>query len=157
MKVESRRMKNGAGFTLIELLVVFSVAAILGGIGIAGFSSYNDSQILTQTTNDVVSMLQTAKSRAQSQYKPAGCTDTLLYYKVTISSPTYTLTAVCGSTNLDLSSKTLPGGMTFSISRSVNFYPLLGGAYSSGSIVLNKGSVSKTITVSGNGNITTSP
>jgi len=153
------------GFTLIELLVVFSVASILGGVAIAGFSNYNNSQMLAQSTNEVVSMLQTAKSRAQSQYKPAGCTATnaLLHYKVDVSASTYTLTAICHNPanpvapiTVNLNSKTLPTGITFNASRTVRFLPLLGGAHTSpaGNILLNKGSSSKTITVSAQGNIT---
>ncbi|MBI2034146.1 MAG: prepilin-type N-terminal cleavage/methylation domain-containing protein [Candidatus Levybacteria bacterium] len=104
------------GFTLIELIVVFSLIAIVSSIGIQTFIDYNRKQAVDKVANEIVSMLQTARSRAFTQVKPnvSACdtdlvtpsnTETLQGYrvKVSVSLRTYTLYAVCrtslGTTN----------------------------------------------------------
>jgi len=55
------------GFTLIELIVVITVIAILSTIGVVSFVSYSRSQVLNQTTLDLVQVLNTAKSLSAAQ------------------------------------------------------------------------------------------
>ena len=61
------------GFTLLELIVVFSIIAILSTIGLASFVNYSKAQILQGSANDIISTLNTAKSKAASQIKPNTC------------------------------------------------------------------------------------
>lgn len=65
-------LKPQGGFTLIELMVVLSVTAVLGTLGIAGFVTYNQIQAVQSAANDLVTVLNIAKSRSQSQVKPSG-------------------------------------------------------------------------------------
>ncbi len=77
------------GFTLLELIVVFSVISIVSGIGIFSFVTYSRSQTLTTATNDFVTFLYTAKSRAQSQVKPSdatACSGSLDGYEIRLCS-----------------------------------------------------------------------
>lgn len=121
-------MKNG--FTLIEFLVVFSVLAILSTLGIVALVNYSRIQALNAAASDVVAMLQTAKSRAQSQVKPTSgvCSGpsapALTGYKVVVcpnSCPAdttqyiYRLDAICGSSSQTTEQKILPNGIRFGV------------------------------------------
>lgn len=73
------------GFTLIEILVVFSVMAVLSIIGVASFVAYNQTRELHTSALDLVSILNVAKSRSQTQVKPVACgVQKLLGYQVTL-------------------------------------------------------------------------
>jgi len=61
------------GFTLIELIIVFSVIAILALFGIASFVNYSKVQAITNDANNIVALINTAKSNAVSQVKPSSC------------------------------------------------------------------------------------
>ncbi|MGH7204158.1 MAG: pilus assembly FimT family protein [Candidatus Levyibacteriota bacterium] len=97
-------LSSQLGFTLIELLVVIAMMAVLTSLGVASYSSYNNAQVIQTAGSDVVNMLNTAKSQAISQVKPADCKDNPLSgYQVTIDSvqQQYTLSAVCGTDAID--------------------------------------------------------
>lgn len=108
------------GFTIIELIVVFSILVILSTLGIVAFVNYSRIQALNAAASDVVTMLQTAKSRAQSQVKPDSgvCASSPLdSYKVTISpaNQMYKLETICGGNTLSppIETKTLPQNIVF--------------------------------------------
>lgn len=113
--------KFSQGFTLIELMVALSVTSVLGILSIAGFTSYNQTQILQSATDDVVSMLNLAKSRALSQVNSEKCTaGALSGYRVEIAVPkNYRLYLRCvnsGGTSEDTpidKTKTLPRDLDF--------------------------------------------
>jgi len=145
------------GFTLIELLVVIAIMGILTMLTIAGYDNYRKVQILQTASNEVATMLNLARSRAQSQIKPPApiCADALpnlnkLYgYKVVIdsvSSPNkYTLYVSCSAASPPIDPTTaaitsadqpitqqvkqLPKGVTFSNDRYFFFPIQTGGAY----------------------------
>lgn len=104
--------QSSFGFTLIEIIVVFSIMTILSTAGIAAFVSYSRSEAVNAVAQDIVSMLNTAKSRASSQVKPtasppcgeAGQGRTLDGYGVVISvsSRNYKLVAVCGGLEYEI-------------------------------------------------------
>ena len=52
------------GFTLIELLVTLTIAAILLGVGVPSFSTAIQNNRLISSTNDLVSVLNLARSEA---------------------------------------------------------------------------------------------
>lgn len=112
------------GFTLIEIMVAISITAVLGALGIAGFANYNKAQVLQTSTNEVVSMLNLAKSRAQSQIKlGASCSSQALSgYRVDILTNSYSLYSLCGTPNL-ITSKTLPQNLIFGSAKSF-FFPI---------------------------------
>lgn len=104
------------GFTIIELVVAFSVIIVLSLAGIAASVSYSRAQSLTTAVQELKSVLNQAKSYAQSQYKPDECEDYALEgYKVTIneSSDEYALFPICGDVDLEMSKKSLPNDVEF--------------------------------------------
>lgn len=141
------------GFTLVELVVVFSVMAILGTAGIAAFVSYSRTQALDAASSEVLSMLQTAKSRAQSQVRPThgNCaTGTLEGYQVIITPPdTYTLELKCDVGVQEIERKRLPQNVTFQsgIFQTFLFRILTGGVVGTGPVTIWAYGKSKFFTV----------
>ncbi len=167
-----KRIRN-LGFTLIELLVVFSIIGILSTISLAAFANYGRDQRLNTAASDLISTLQQAKSRTQSQVKPSSCvaSDILHGYEVQIcgltgssclSENTYGLYVKCGTKTIlvNNSVKSLPSGVLFAnvgegtTSTAFLFQILTGGVSGNGTIRLTgENDRQKTITVSNNGNI----
>lgn len=104
------------GFTLIELLIIFAISSIVIGISVNSFNSYNNSQIYNQSLSDVQNFLVTARSRAISQLKPAGCGVTPLdgfEVSLTVPGQDYVQNAVCGATRILIERKKLPSQISF--------------------------------------------
>lgn len=165
---------NSAGFTFIELLVVFSITAVLSTLGIASFLSYSRAQDLRNASYDLSTLLNSAKSSAQAQVKPADkclTTDMLNAYKVYVccvgggcpacvnSSDNMELVVSCGNKpDQVVSSKQFPNGVSVNTgagqttSRSFSFMPLNGGVTGVGKVVLQGyNSQTKTVTVTSAG------
>ncbi len=147
------------GFTLIELMVVLSVTAVLGTLGVAGFTTYNQIQILQSATSDVVTILNLAKSRAQSQVKlTALCSssETLNGYKVDILAPkNYTLYLRCSGIDRQVNegTKVLPSDIIFGANTSFFFPIQTGGVQTAGQIVISGYGRSKTVMVNSLGGV----
>lgn len=158
------------GFTLLELIIVISLLAILLAGGVASFISYNRAQSLNTAALDVMTMLNKAKSRAQSQVKPSDCANqSLAGYKVTISvlssrgAYPYVLYAVCVQSNVltdfFIESKTLPENINFNGTTKTSFLfqvisgGISGGAAGEGTVVVNGYGQTKNIRVDRLGNI----
>lgn len=160
---------SSTGFTLIELMVILSITAILGMVGIAGFNNYNKVQTLQNATNDLVTTLNTAKSRVASQIKVGiNCslqTNTLDSYEVQISivAKSYNLIIHCnnGVSNFSniIYTKLLPADISFKpapdTSPASYIFPVLkGGVTAGGQIVLiDSDNRQRTITVTSLGGI----
>lgn len=123
------------GFTLVELIVVFSIIAILSAEGISAFVNYGDSQTMATSMNDVISVLQLAKFRAQSQVIfPGSCASpspSLVGYKVVVTSAfSYQLVIDCapGTGSNAINTYSLPSAIQFSYTSApaVEFYSLTG-------------------------------
>lgn len=146
---------GGAGFTIIELIVVFSVIAILSTIGIASFQSYTNSQKLRNASLELKTMLQQARSEAQSQTKPTNC-GMFQGYEVRVccvpggsncpiclSSGNYELDALCSNSpnGIAVMNISLVKGISIDTAgttqRSYIFRPITGGVVQGGSIVLD--------------------
>lgn len=162
MKNKNSSLKSRSnGFTMIELIVVFSVMAVLSTVGIASFASFSRAQVLQQAANDLVNVLNTAKTRAASQIKPSilQCNNGILEsYKVVINDPSankYTLYAVCSGSSVGAMTTTLPLNVSFNSAAVTSIiYPVLtGGVNGAGNIVLSSYSLTKTINISSVGNI----
>lgn len=146
------------GFTLIELMVVLSVTAVLGTLGIAGFVIYNQIQVLQSATSDVVTVLNLAKSRAQSQIKPSDCIGNLNGYVVQISVPrSYALKIRCSGSVQDKligEENKLPEALTFGAEKSFFFPVHVGGVQTDDSdIVISGYNLTKTISVNSFGGV----
>lgn len=152
------------GFTLIELIVVFSILVILSTLGIAAFVNNSRVQALDAALNDVIVMLQTAKSRAQSQVKSSSgvCASSALDgYRVTFSpsDQAYRLEVVCGGNILSppVETKGLPQNISFSsptTETSLVFNILTGRVEGyDGSITITGYGKEKTVTVYSDGRI----
>lgn len=139
------------GFTLIELIVVFAIISVVSIIGVAAFLDYSRTQTVNDAALSFATVLQTAKSRAQSQVKPSSGTcvatpQVLDGYRVTvISTQTYRMEAVFGQgacIERD-ETKTLPQGVSFSASGQSFLFRVLSGA------VDGAGSLGTTVAVTG--------
>lgn len=157
-------LKSHYGFTIIELLIVITILSALSFMGIAGFSKYNQAQIVQSAVNDIVSMINLAKSRASSQIKlgPAatcGTTNPLRQYEVRISRPNgYQLIIHCGPDPAPyltavIQNKRLPVNVAFSSSISFLFPVLKAGVETSGNIVLSGYGLTKTIVIDSLGGV----
>lgn len=156
--------KSQKGFTLIELMIAIGVTAIIGTLGIAGFSNYNQVQALNTAGNDIATILNVARSRALSQVKLGlTCkTEVLEGYGVEISvdENTYSLKIYCPrpTNKEEIEKKILPQGVKFKTQDTTTsfFFPVLtGGVEASGQIVItNTGEDRiKTITVNSLGGV----
>jgi len=106
-------MKNSAlGFTLIELLVVTSIIGILFTIGMAQYMNFNRSQIVDQAALELKNNLRLAQTKAFTGEKPEGC-PALDGYRVSFSTVSYTIQAVCGGIVVDNKTFNLPSGVRF--------------------------------------------
>ena len=157
---------NFEGFTLIELIVVFSVIAILSTVGVASFVTYSRNQTLQQATNDLVTVLNTAKAKSTSQVKPfpqCGASAVLNGYSVSInvSAGTYTLNVVCQGATIPLSTTRLPANVSFNLATgnppttttNVFFSLLTSAVIGTGNIVLSSSGRTKTVTITSTGGI----
>lgn len=145
-------MKPQNGFALVEIMIVI---AIVGFIGFLGIQSV-DNKVTQIASSDVINMLYTAKSRANSQVKPNECNEQLSGYEVTIdiNDGLYTLSVICGET-YPLEIKSLPENVTFDQgSASRVFFPIITGVpLSSKSIILTGYGKTNTINISTTGSI----
>lgn len=167
----TRKFHINNGFTLIELVVVATVIVILSTISIAAFANFDKSQTIHAATTRVTTMLQKAKSRAQSQVKPpiGTCvTNTLESYEVQIcglsgsdcSTPnTFRLMVRCGGTANEVETDTLPQTTSFTAgsAKSVLFRLFTGGvdgAITPKTIIITSGvNQTQTITITSVGSI----
>lgn len=155
-------IQSKAGFTLIELIVVAAIIVTLTGLGIAGYNSFNQKQILKQSAEEVKSNLRDAQNRALSGEKVyPDCDNRVLNYWVfTITSATeYKIEGSCDSSTFGSKSFTLPNGLTFTTTGiNIYFKPLAHGTTNSTTvtITLSQSSSGNTIslTVSPSGEIT---
>lgn len=147
------------GFTLIELMVAISIMAVLGTMGIAGFINYNQAQVLQTSANEVVTMLNLAKSRAQSQIKPSSMClgGNLTGYNVVISAPReYILYLRCSigpDSKIAEEDKFLPANLNFETSSSFFFPVQTGGVQVSRQISITNKSSRKIINVNSLGGV----
>lgn len=123
---QAQELKSGAGFTIIELIVAFSILAVISTIGVIAFVSYSQIQAVNAGGYEVVTMFQTAKSRAQSQVKPntGACSVLPLYGYEVVLCPggcnvgyKYRLNVLCGDgggTSQTIETKKLPKDVYFS-------------------------------------------
>ncbi len=157
-KAQSSKFKVSQGFTLIELMVVLIVTAVLGTLGIAGFTVYNQIQVLQGASSDVMTILDLARSRAQSQIKPSLCSssESLDGYKVEILTPkNYSLYVRCEGIDKKINeeAKVLPSSLSFQGEISFFFPIQTGGVTAPGQIVILGYGREKTIKVNSFGGV----
>lgn len=149
------RFSNQKGFSLIELVVVIGVIGILTAVSLASFSTYSDTRSFESGISDVVTTMQTAKSRSLSQVKPDSCVGlTFQGYRIriNIAASTYQLLVVCGGNTSLVEQKKLPSNVTFASGSTIDT-TFVTGATNPSSITINGFGKSKTISVSVTGTI----
>lgn len=134
---------------------------IVLAVGITALVNYSHSQKLRAAANDLVTMLNVAKSNALSQlitFPTTNCLNKRLDgYEVTITIPSnYQINVVCSGITTDhyqVMVKSLPGNIVFDpASQTAFFFPVLaGGVITSGMVKLMGFGQTKIITVSNTG------
>ena len=166
--------RKSAGFTLIELIVAFTIISILSVISFAAYVSFSRNQAVGNEANQLVSVLNLAKSKVQSQVKPSSCTTsldplvnrTLTEYGVVIEQANnqYKLVAVCGGSliNIPIEGSSsiyhkIPSPITVDANYTISFNVLSGVVSPTPTtITLNGGwvpSIVKTVTINSDGTI----
>lgn len=155
------------GFTLIELLLIISVVGTLSAMGVGTYGEYANTRRVSVAADEVVSILNFAKSRAISQVKPVSCAASELdgYRVVTCPSgctPTdnpYRLEAYCGGNGVQVGQTYhLPTNVAFGTAtrQTFLFRTLSGAAETSSNINVVSGGKTKTVSVGHGGLIATS-
>ncbi|HSW90062.1 MAG TPA: prepilin-type N-terminal cleavage/methylation domain-containing protein [Patescibacteria group bacterium] len=122
-------MRISLGFTLIELLVVIVLIGLLVTGSIAGYTKFNQRQVLLTSGKEFITILRTAQARAHSGVKPPSNCTTLLGYSVRASrnSSSYTMAAQCSNTSITANSYKLAAGVIFDTPVDITFDGLSGG------------------------------
>lgn len=146
-------MKNSFGFTIIELLIAISIMALLFGIGVAKYVSFNQGQIIKQAAQKLKSDLRVAANKAITGEKN-GC-GTLDGYQISFTGGQYLIAAACsGGTFIAVNTISLPSGVTFNPLPSSVFFKVLGQGVSSAiTIVLSGFGKTEIVTVNISGEI----
>lgn len=95
--------KTSFGFTLVEVLVTLTIMGVIFGLGIANYGKFNQSRQLDKATQDLITNLRVAQSRANNGEN--NCTDPGLStcsspcvldgYRFSLASDRYTYYAEC--------------------------------------------------------------
>lgn len=158
--------KDQRGFTFIELLIVISLISFLSIIGIAAFVTYSNVQAFNSGVSDVVSMLNIAKSRAQSQVaQPTAAVcgtnnNSIRGYGVRFAGRlTYDLRAICDDDLYHVVPGTAKDLTTYGLTHNhnvqyiVRFNGLTGNVISTSPIIITGFGMTRTITIDSSGNI----
>lgn len=112
-----------AGFSLVELVIVISLISIISGLGFISLRDYSVKQQVSETTNDIITSLRLARSRAQTQVKdtndPACQDNPLEGYEMAFTCQSndcgYMVYPVCGGINGEvIRTSTFPADVTVS-------------------------------------------
>lgn len=171
---------SSKGFTIIELLVVFSVISIIAGVGFATFSSYSDSQRLTDSIRKVETLIEDGKNSAIAGVIPKvtvtgaaiSCSDSVSEYRVgfcdapgncNTGGVDYELVLVCGIQQYVLKTGIFPseesyGQTTAESCRTISFRSLTGEvvlspAGSTCDVEIGNGKSTRNFTVDTSGNL----
>lgn len=172
---------SSKGFTIIELLVVFSVISIIAGVGFATFSSYSDSQSLTDSIRKLQTLVEDGKNSALSGVIPKltasgdviNCGGSVSEYRVGIcetaincnsSGVDYELVLVCGvNEEYVLKTGNFPSDVSYGQSsvsscRSISFRSLTGEvvldpAGNTCEVEIGNGNSTRNFTVDASGNL----
>lgn len=82
-------MPNKRGFTLVEILVAITIIGLVSVLAIPNLRKFNEDQILTDTSNDLVRVLKQAQSSSMSGIQCAGVASTS--WELSVTSTGYSL------------------------------------------------------------------
>lgn len=116
------------GYTLLELIIVIAVIAVLSGLTVTSYNTFNEEKKLDTQAKNFIAVLDLAHDKAASaDLYDSGCTDFRGYRVSITSSSAYSFNFVCGGSPTLIQSYTLPLGTAFNVSSaSVLFKPLSG-------------------------------
>lgn len=159
IKIQKLGLLRNLGFTLIELIVAFSIIAILSTVGIASFVSYSRTQAVNTEASNIVSVLNLARAKTQSQVNPCEDSETLVGYQLKVVNDTnYQLEYVCMSGGANVSSPInkykLANPIKLSSSQTVFLFKVLSGGNTTGTLTVTGNwtpEIERTITLDQNG------
>ncbi len=150
-----KKISTSRGFTLIEIVVICAIFFIVTTVGMVSFTQFTSSQTLQSSSQDIISILNTARINAVTQTMPGACTQQLQRYSVKFIPPiTYEMWAYCNGTGSVLKNQKLPDGVTFNTGTSAEItFLVASGLSSGGTINLKDASSTRSVQVDTAGNI----
>ena len=109
--------RSSKGFTLLEIMVALTLAMLLTGGVIAGYTQFTNNQKIKQTANTLKNNLRFVQSKARIGEKPPVVTcASLLGYRVTFTATSYSYVIECspGASGATATEIELPASVTFS-------------------------------------------
>lgn len=89
-------MENkSSAYTLIELIVVIGIMAVIMGLGLAGWTNYQNKEKLRAETQEVISWLRKMQTKASQGEKPSANCPTLDYYEINHSNGSLEANVYC--------------------------------------------------------------
>ena len=147
-----------SAFTLIELLIVIAIVGILAAASIPVFSSFTNSQRLSQAAKQVKQDLRSVQNRAINgvegkawgiEFVVGGSPASYTPFKCALNIDSGTGTCSCATgTRVNLPSKSLTSGTTFTAAETTVFDEVNGDVCASWSL-LSSGSSTITLTLDG--------
>lgn len=58
---------NSSGYSLIEVIIVITIIVLFTGMGIAGYTRFNDQRIVDAESKKILNLLETARSKAMTK------------------------------------------------------------------------------------------
>jgi prepilin-type N-terminal cleavage/methylation domain-containing protein len=112
------------GFSLVELLVSITLLALLAGLGLVKYNTYNQQQVVVQAASDLKNNLRLIQNKALSGEKD--CSGTLEGYEVTFGTTSYTYCSRCsGGASGTSQTYNLPDPVQFTLVPTSLFFKVL--------------------------------
>lgn len=125
------------GFTMIELIVVIGIIIVIFGGGISAYLRLDRRQSLINVCRELEQLARSAQKKARVGERPAGCTRLNAYRlaRTSTAPDVITLSAVCDSGQVTVSSYEVPTLYTVESIPTVNFRVLHGGLDGSNALI----------------------
>ena len=115
-------MVHKRGYTLVELLIIITIIAVLITFGLSAFTKAKERQLVQQSKELILSVLQNAQKSAYVGDKD--CLGSLDGIQLTFSGNRITSQALCSGGEVGTAQVTEISGLTFTTSPPILFKPL---------------------------------